>query len=263
MSVSCLYVGAVSHRRLRPKPHRLRYRLFQLYLDLDEAESLGRAHHLFGFNRPALFSFRERDHLAGDDRPLKSQVAALLAGAGLEGGGPVRVLCLPRVLGFVFNPISIFLCHHADGAVSAVIYEVNNTFGGRHSYVLPAEIGPDGVITQSADKALHVSPFMGMDHSYRFRLPYPDEVFNFGIQLVGKDGPWLTAGFSGHRRPLADSAILGAWLSYPLITLMVVAQIHLEALKLWAKGLKYYPNPARKPSKAPALRGGERELETI
>jgi len=263
MSVSCLYVGAVSHRRLRPKPHRLRYRLFQLYLDLDEAESVGRAHRLFGFNRPALFSFRETDHLAGDDRPLRTQVAALLAGAGIEGGGAIRVLCLPRVLGFVFNPISIFLCHRPDGSVSAVIYEVNNTFGDRHAYVLPAEVGPDSVITQAADKALHVSPFMGMDHSYRFRLPYPDEVFSFGIQLLGKDGPWLAAGFSGARRSLTDSAILATWLAHPLITFMVVAGIHIEAVKLWAKGLKYYSNPARRLDKTGALPRQKRGLETI
>jgi len=244
MSISCLYVGAVSHRRLKPKAHRLRYRLFQLYLDLDEASELSRSHRLFGFNRPALFSLRERDHLAGDDQPLKAQVAALLAGAGIEGGGAVQMLCLPRIMGFVFNPITVYLCRRPDGVLSAVIYEVNNTFGDRHCYVLPANPGPDGVVAQGADKALHVSPFMAMNHTYRFRLASPGETFSLGIQVLGNDGPWLAAGFSGKRRPLTDRSMLTAFAGHPLVTFAVVAGIHLEAVKLWAKGLKYHPRPA-------------------
>ena len=129
MTVSGVYVGEVGHRRLKPKTHTLRYRIFNLYLDLDEAPGLSRRSRLFGFNRAALLAFHERDHGDGSNRPLKAQIAARVADAGFETGGAIRVLALPRVLGYAFNPITLFFCHGPDGALNAIVHQVNNTFG--------------------------------------------------------------------------------------------------------------------------------------
>jgi DUF1365 family protein len=153
----------------------------------------------------------------------------------------VRVMCLPRVLGFVFNPISLYFCHGADGAPSAMVYEVNNTFGDRTTYVLPASA--QSVMEHGAAKAMHVSPFMDMDHDYDFLLNQPAERFSLGIHVRRADTLWLTAAFSAERRPFTDRALLAAWMSHPLLTLKVVAGIHWEALKIWRKGIAYRGKP--------------------
>ena len=241
MSVSGLYIGKVSHRRLRPKVHALAYRVFQIYLDLDEAPALSQTLRLFGFNRPALLAFHERDHGDGSDRPLKAQVAAKVAAAGLPAGGPVRVLSMPRVLGYVFNPITLYFVYDPVGALSAVVHEVNNTIGGRIFYVLPAAGG--GVITQQADKAMYVSPFMDMDYSYDFQLAEPAETFALAIHMKRAGELWLTAGFSGERRELSDRELFLSWLAHPLLTLKVISAIHWEALRIWLKGIKFRSPP--------------------
>ncbi len=249
MTASALYRGVLTHRRFRPRPHALRYRIFQLLIDLDEAKSQSLALRLFGFNRPALLAFYEKDHGDGSDRSLKAQITGRVAAAGLASGGPVRVLCMPRVLGFVFNPITHYFVYDATGALSAVAHEVNNTVGGRCLYVLPATGG--GAIRQSCDKRMYVSPFMDMDYVYDFNLAEPDETFAVGIRMQRGGELWLTAGFSGRRREFSDREIALAWLSHPLLTLKVVAAIHWEALRIWLKGIAYRPPP-----KAPHLRPG-------
>jgi len=238
---SALYVGEVTHRRMRPKVHALRYRIFQIYLDLDEAPNLSSGSLVFGFNRPRLLSFRERDHGDGSTTPLKAQIEARAAAAGFAIGGPVRVLCMPRVLGIVFNPISTWFVHGPDGRLSCILYEVNNTFGDRTIYALPA--GGDDVIEHSTPKAMHVSPFMDMDHDYDFLLNEPGERFSIAIHVRRADVLWLSAAFSGERRPFTDRALLKAWAAHPLLTLKVVAGIHWEALKIWRKGVGYRPKP--------------------
>lgn len=251
MTVSAIYRGEVTHRRLRPKVHALRYRIFQIYLDLDEAPQLSRTRRLFGFDRAALLSLHQKDHGDGSATPLKTQMERRVAAEGLAVGGPVRMLCLPRVLGFVFNPISLYFCHDASGALSAIVYEVNNTFGDRHCYVLPADAAAR-IRVQATRKALHVSPFMDMDHDYHFAVEEPGEGFTLRIQVRRGEEVWLTTGFSGRRAEFTDRELLGAWLSHPLVTLKVVAAIHWEALKIWRKGIGYRPRPhtARKPGAA-------------
>jgi hypothetical protein len=244
--VSALYDGAVVHRRFRPRVHRLRYRLFQLLIDLDELPALDRGLRLFGYNRLALFSCHDRDHGAGLDRPLRSQVEALLARAGLEaGGGPIRLLAAPRVLGYVFNPLSLYYCHRPDGQLTAVVLEVNNTFGERHFYVAAAQ---DGAVRSACAKAFFVSPFMGMDMTYDFRLAAPDETAE--VAILGRESggaPLIFARFAGRRRALTDAALLRVFLVHPLMTLKVVAAIHFEALRLLAKGLRLRPKPTPPP----------------
>ncbi|HXQ15870.1 MAG TPA: DUF1365 domain-containing protein [Caulobacteraceae bacterium] len=241
--ISGLYDGAVTHQRLTPRRHRLRYRLFQLLLDLDELPALDRGLRLFGHNRFALFSLYERDHLAGDAHPLRAQVEAMLRGAGVDiRGGPIRLLCLPRVLGYAFNPLSVFYCHRPSGELAAVVLEVNNTFRERHCYVVEAT--GSQVARRGCAKAFFVSPFLGLDMTYDFRFAAPGERATTAILGRGPDGaPIIAAAFSGARRALTDRALGRAFLSHPLLTLKVIAAIHWEALKLLAKGVRLRPKP--------------------
>lgn len=241
MSVSAFYVGDLAHTRLRPVAHELKYRLFQIYLDLDEAAGLAADMRLFGFNGPGLMSFHENDHGDGSTTPLKLQIEALVSAKGHASGGPVRVLCIPRILGHVFNPISTYFCHDRQGRLSAIVYEVNNTFGDRTAYVLPANSG--GALTQSADKTMHVSPFMEMDHEYDFHVRVPGPTARIAVHVKRQGEVWLTASFAGRRREMSDEAILKTWISDPALTLKIVAAIHWEALKLWRKGLRFLPKP--------------------
>lgn len=241
MTVSCLYDGEVTHKRFQPVEHVLRYRLFQIFLDLDEAQELSDRSRVFGFNRSRLLAFHERDHGEPSDASLKTQIEDRVGQAGYATGGAVRVLCLPRILGFVFNPITVYFCHGPDDALSAVVYEVNNTFGNRTFYVLPANEGEQ--IRHGAAKAMHVSPFMDMDLDYGFALGRPGARFGIVIRVSRASEVMLTAAFHGARRPFNDRMLIKTWASQPLLTFKVVAGIHWEALKLWRKGLKFRPNP--------------------
>ncbi len=245
---SALYSGLVSHRRTRPRAHALRYRIFMLLLDLDEGPTLGRGLRLFGFDAPGLLSFQTRDHGDGSDTPLKAQVEQHLARAGIPCGGSVRLLCMPRVLGGVFNPISVYFCHRPDGGLSAILYEVNNTFGDRHSYLIPVAAGAPGVaVRQSADKVFFVSPFMDMDLTYAFKVRPPgqgeEDSVVVSIEVADAAGRLLSASFAGQRQPLDDRRLLAAWIGHPWMTLGVMGAIHWEALKIWLKGERIRPRP--------------------
>ncbi len=238
---SGLYGGVVTHRRFTPRAHFLRYRLFMLLLDLDELDALSNDLRLFAHNRISLLSLHDADHGDGSG-PLRPQVEAQLKAAGLPSDGPIRLLCLPRVLGYVFNPLSIYFCHRRDGALAAILYEVSNTFGDRHGYLIPVE--GDGPVRQACDKALYVSPFLAMDLAYDFKVVPPGEDIGVNIDVSRKRQRVLNAAFAGKRRDLTDTAILRAWLAHPLLTLKVIVGIHWEALKLWLKGATFHRRPA-------------------
>jgi DUF1365 family protein len=241
---SALYAGAVAHQRLRPCRHHLSYDVFYLLLDLDEVEALARSSWLFRRGRLGFFSFNARDHGDGSGTPLKLQVERHLRGAGIvPDGGLIRLLTLPRILGYAFNPISVYFCHRRDGALAAVLYEVTNTFGDRHSYLIPVE-STETPILQQSQKALHVSPFLDNDMHYTFRLRPPDERIDLAITGLDDRGPVIVATLEATRWALTDRALLGVLLAYPLMTLKVVAAIHWEALRLWRKGLAVHPRPA-------------------
>ena len=240
MTASALFTGLVTHRRVRPVPHALRYRVFMLLLDLDEAPALGAALRLFGYDRPALLAFRSKDH--GEGGALRPWIETHLAAAGLPAGGAIRVLCMPRVLGFAFNPLTVFFCYAPDGKLHATIYEVNNTFGQRHAYLLPVDARQD-LVVQECEKAFHVSPFMDMAMRYRFRIVPPTEDVSVGIQVLDAEGLVLAAAFSGDRAKLTDRMILREVLRMPVQGAKVLGGIHWEALKLWLKGLKLRPEP--------------------
>lgn len=243
MTASALYAGIVTHRRLRPRVHALRYRIFMLLIDLDEADALLARLRMFKSGRFGLMSFDPRDHGDGSAAPLGHQVRSRLGAAGLPADGPIRLMCMPRVLGHGFNPISAYFCHAADGTLAATLYEVHNTFGERHSYLIPAIADADGVVRQSVDKRFHVSPFMDMDLTYAFEVSPPGKVVSLSILASDAQGPILVAAFTGLRRDLTDRALFVAWLSHPLLTFKVVAGIHWEALRIWSKGVGYRPKP--------------------
>jgi DUF1365 family protein len=232
MTVSAIYQGFVSHRRVRPARHAFRYRVFSLLLDLDEIDALAARSHLFKRNRGGILSFHDKDH--GDGGELRAWAHAHLACHGIAAGGAIRVLCYPRLFGYVFNPLSVWFCHGRDGALAATIYEVHNTFGERHAYVLPAQ-GAGEFEQQECGKAFYVSPFLSMDCRYQFRIRPPGERVLIAIEECEEGAPVLNAVFAGKRRPLTDAQLALALLRHPLMTLKVTAAIRFEALRLWLK----------------------------
>lgn len=242
-TASALYVGAVMHQRLRPLRHRLGYRMFSMLLDLDELPELAAGLRLFSLDRFNLFGFYARDHGDGSATPLRAQLDARLAAAGLPTGGAIRLLTMPRLLGHGFNPLSVWFCHAPDGRLQAIVYEVNNTFGERHSYLIPAVEATGAPIVQRCDKRLFVSPFIGMDCHYRFRIEPPGAALSIGVAVHDAEGLLLNARLDARRRPLTDAALLRVFFAHPLQTLMVVAGIHWEALRLWLKGARLRPRP--------------------
>ena len=246
-AASALYLGRVMHKRLRPFVHAFTYRVFSLYLDLDELPALQRRLRLFSHNRWNLFGFHDRDHGARDGTPLKPWIERHLEAAGIElEGGPVRVLCFPRVLGYVFNPLAIWFCYHADGSLRAILYEVSNTFGQSHGYLapVPAGRGARRPIDQSAVKGFYVSPFIGMVSRYDFRLAEPAERLAVAILQWVPEGGQLLARQTGRRHELNDRVLLRAFFAYPLMSLKVIGAIHWEALRLWIKGARLVERPA-------------------
>lgn len=241
---SALYIGAVTHRRKRPRVHGLRSRVFWMLLDLDEIDTLAERLRLFSRNRFNALSFHDRDHGAGTGEPLRDQVERHLASAGLETGGAIRLFCMPRVLGYVFNPLSIYFCHRRDGELQALIYQVHNTFKERHSYLIPAAARDGQALTQQCAKRFHVSPFLDMDMTYEFRVTGPHERIAVVIHGADRDGPIITAALAGTRAPITDAGLIALLVSHPLLTLKVIAAIHWHAVKLWWKGIKIRTHPA-------------------
>lgn len=240
---SALYAGEVVHERLRPKKHRLKYRVFSMLVDLDELPLLDRSVKLFGYNRAAVFSFYDRDHGSAGEMTLRQWVEKLLGEAGIElGGGSVRVLCYPRMFGYVFNPLTVFFCYTADEKLLAILYEVSNTYGEKHTYIVPVAESGSAVIRQACNKSFFVSPFVPMSCRYNFRLLAPCDRIVVSISQSDGDGALLSAVFSGKRRDLNDATLASMLVRYPLMTIKVIAGIHFEALRLWLKGIPVLPH---------------------
>ena len=248
--IPAIYQGDVFHKRFTPKVHFLKYRIFQVLFDLENLAINNGNLKLLGFNRFNLLSFFEKDYgpQKGEiEKSLFDRVKAELQNNALwNDGDKIYFLTMPRILGFSFNPISIYFVENSRGVISAIIYEVNNTFGNRHSYILPIKTD-DKILKHTQEKLLHVSPFMDMDMGYDFKLNKPDETFNINIilsKLAGnKKIKILNAGFNARREKLSDWQLLKCVLKMPFMTLGVVFAIHWEALQIWLKGIKYRPNP--------------------
>jgi DUF1365 family protein len=237
VTTSAIYRGAVAH--VRPGKHRLRYRVFMLALDLDELEPLDRTLNLFKHNRAALLSLHDRDHAHRRRQPIRPQIEALLREAGLDGdGGRIVLVTMPRILNYVFNPLSVYFCYRRNGSLAALVHEVSNTFGERHFYALAAE-AQAGRAQQSCRKEFFVSPFLESDLRYHFDVIAPGERVRVAIVARRGDETALTASFEGARLELTDANILRAWAGNPLMTFKVIAGIHWEALKMVMKGVRY------------------------
>ena len=241
---SALYVGRVRHHRFRQKQHSLSYGVFWMLLDLDEIDGLAARLRLFSRNRFNLYSFRDADYGDRSGRALRAQVEETLASAGIAcDHGAIRLLTMPRILGYAFNPISTYFCYGRDGSLLATIYEVHNTFGEIHSYVAPA--GADAApLRQSARKAFHVSPFMGLSMRYAFKVEPPERRVALAIDGYDDDGRLIATSLFGVRHELGDATLLRLLVTHPLLTLKVTAGIHWHALRLLAKRIRWQPHPA-------------------
>jgi DUF1365 family protein len=241
-----LYPSRVMHRRLVAPFYRFVYRLFYLLLDVDRIDELHARLRLFSRNRFNLVSFHDRDHGGGADEGLRAWAERLLASGGVRlDGGRIRLLCLPRLLGFGFNPIAIWYCEHRDGTLRAIVAEVRNTFGEKHCYLLASggrPIAYEG--PHDKDKCFHVSPFLDLAGRYQFRFGEPGETVRVLIHETREGAPLLDATLAGERRALTDGALLREALLMPWMTLKVVAGIHWEALKLWLRGARFHRKPA-------------------
>lgn len=244
MTSSAIYDGTVTHQRLKPIRHRLRYGIFMMLLDLDELPALARRLRLFSHEKFNLFAFHEADHGGGQPGNLRLWLQEHLQSAGLqEPCGAIKALCMPRILGHAFNPISVFFCHRLDGTPLAILYEVRNTFGERHAYLIPVS-DPAWPIRQTCDKSFYVSPFMPMQMTYRFRVAQPGQHFSLGITATSPEGPMIATAFAGTHAAFTDRVLLGQFLRMPFLGAKILAAIHFEALKLWWRGLSLLPKPA-------------------
>jgi len=237
---SRLYVGTVFHRRVRPAVHQLQYRVFSLLIDVDELPRLHSELRGFSWNRFNALSVHDKDFGTQKSAGLRNGVEQALKAAGFdEPLHKVYLSCYPRILGYAFNPLSLYYCHRDDGTVFAVIHEVHNTFGERHVYVLPVNGSPQW-IQQTTDKALFVSPFAHMDMYYRFRLNVPSSKQVIAIRLHDKEGLVLTASYTAKGRMLNARSLAKQVMVMPLLSVKVVAGIHWEALRLFIKKVPWF-----------------------
>jgi DUF1365 family protein len=260
---SCSYAGRMTHVRVKPRKNVFKYGIFMLYLDLDELQELDRTRRLFSLNHFGVYSFYDSDHFkfiheTDPDRQLISQenvkydanrylkrttkerVGLLLHDAGLDFSlGRVMVLTNPRIFGYVFNPVSFYFCFDDQGDFRALLSEVNNTFGDQKMYVFPIDDPHDEMFSTSQRKNFYISPYTDPDNvlSWRFRLP--GERVMMLIDSIKGDEDELKASFVAERRPLTDRQILFLNFRYPLMTLMVIFRIHLQALVLYLKRIRF------------------------
>lgn len=240
-----LYHGDVMHARMSPKKHRFRYKVYSLLIDVDQLHSAGKMSSIFSIDGFNLLSFYQSDHLPKDDCiSIREHVAQCLLKEGIKWR-PSRILlgCYPRILGKVFNPLSVFYIYGPDHHIGAVIYEVRNTFGEKHIYT--RKIDPENVtsahIKQEANKAFYVSPFIDMDMRYFFTMSEPKETMSWRILEKKNDQPVLAATYFGRKNALKTSNLLRFFLQIPFLTWKILAGIHFEALRLWLKGLQVVP----------------------
>jgi DUF1365 family protein len=249
---SCLYKGVVMHHRFQPKVHRFKYKVFSLCLDLDELHQVDKLQ-LFSINRFNLFSFYEKQHGSGNGK-LANYIRQLLIERGYQNATyKIKLLCYPKILGFTFNPLSTYFCYDKDNQLAIILYEVNNTFGSRHTYLFAIESKKNNDRTHHhhCEKKMYVSPFMPMQTRYFFRTLKPEKRVAICIQQLARQQqlsdkldqqPILEATFVGRHEPLNDRSLVRAFCQYPLMTLKVICAIHWEALKLLSKKLALQPN---------------------
>jgi hypothetical protein len=241
-----IYRGQVMHRRLMDTPYRFEYAVFSVMLDIDRLTETAKESTLFSYNRPNLFAFYDRDHGPGDGAPLRPWVEAHLARCGIRlDGGQIRLFCFPRMLGYAFNPLSVWYCHHRDGSLRAVLCEVSNTFGERHGYLLHEQGQPlQWPVRGTRTKCFHVSPFLPMRLRYHFRLTEPCEDISIAIRCLDGERLSMAAVQIGSAEPFTDLNLLRNLLRMPLMTFKVMFMIHWQALKLFLRRTPFHTKPA-------------------
>jgi len=253
---SAIYRGRIRHRRFRPHRHDFSYPLFMTYLDLDELPRLFDRRWLWSVGRPNLACFLRRDYFGDPSLPLDEAVRRRVASAsGVRPEGPIRLLTHLRTFGFAMNPVSFYYCFDAAGRrPEQLLVEVTNTpWGERHGYVLAdPEERRGGVAVYRRPKALHVSPFMAMDFTYRFHLTDPGERLRVHVENLegsgdgAEGGKLFDATLDLQRRPITGATLAGALLRYPFMTLRVAVWIYLQAGRLWLEKTPFHPHPARR-----------------
>jgi len=238
-----IYTGDVVHNRLHPVRHALRYRVFALLLDVDQLEATGRRLKLFSYNRANILSLHDRDH--GDGTPIAGYLRRIAREAGrADDISRFVMLCYPRVFGYVFNPLTVYAGLDGNGETRLVVYEVSNTFGERMTYVLSAGTDGSGSVNQSCRKRFYVSPFNTVAGDYHFRISPIADTLKLAIRLQEAGRTVMTAYFNARRETLNDRNLAAAIAGTGWMTLKVIAGIHIEAARLWLKGLRLTPRPA-------------------
>jgi len=246
IQAASLYFGNVMHARMKPLTHRFNYKIFSLLIDLDQFGEAQKLSPIFSINRSNIISFHEKDHGFRDGTSLREHIDTLLENGGMEKPARVLLWCNPRVFGYTFNPLSIYFCENEAGETTALVYQVNNTFGQSHNYIAKVDRAQneDASIRNSADKRFYVSPFLDMDLRYDFRINTPDEKLRIRIMAHDKEGPILSATFSGERKQFNSFNLMLGTLKTLGLTWKITSGIHFEAFLLWIKGAKLIKRPS-------------------
>ena len=235
---SKIYVGKVIHRRFKPKNHYFKYRVFSLLIDLDDLNEIDNKIKLFSYNKFNIISFFDKDHGDRDGTSLKNWVKKNLENIGVENKEiKIKLFCYPRILGYVFNPLSVFFIYDKNDKIISIFYEVKNTFGEQHTYIFKAE--DNETLRNSCVKKFHVSPFIDMECNYKFRVNKPSDKISVIIDQSDNDGKLLFASQDGTAKEFSNKNLFVSYIFHPLMTFKVIVAIHYEAFKLWLKGIKF------------------------
>jgi len=235
---SFIYNGQVVHKRFKPKEHFFKYKVFSLFLDLSEIKEIEKKISFFSYNKFNLISFFDKDHGDRNETSLTEWVKKNLKQFGLDTNEiKIKLLCYPRILGYVFNPLSIFFVYNSKSSLVAILYEVKNTFGEQHTYVFKTNSNEKN-IQNSCEKKFYVSPFMDLSSKYYFKILDPQNKLSVVIDQRDREGKLLYASQDGIRSELSAKNLILSYLKHPLMTFKIISAIHFEALRLWVKGIK-------------------------
>jgi len=236
--ISSIYNGTVIHKRFKPKSHFFRYKVFSLFIDLSELNTLEKKISFFSYNRFNLISFFDKDHGNRDGLSLIEWVKKNLKENRINSEEiKIRLLCYPRILGYVFNPLSVFYVYDKNENLISVLYEVKNTFGEQHTYIFKVENGQ--LLQHNCSKKFHVSPFIEMNCDYFFKILKPSEKISIIINQYQLKEKILYASQDGTRVDFTSLELIKSYLKHPLMTFKIISAIHFEAFKLWIKGIRF------------------------
>ncbi len=235
---SFIYNGNVIHKRFKPKEHFFKYKVFSLLIDLSELNFLERELKLFSYNKFNILSFYDIDHGPRDGTSLISWVKENLSKNNINTEQiTIKLLCYPRIWGYVFNPLSVFFIYDKNFNLISILYEVKNTFGEQHTYIFKLEKNAN-LLEHSCKKKFHVSPFIEIDCTYFFKILKPEKKLSIVINQDDNEGKLLFASQDGEKKDLNSKNLALSYLSHPLMSFKIIGAIHFEALKLWLKGVK-------------------------